>query len=119
MIGIARESERIEPQSVHRGQPEQTQIRLGRGEMGNVEADEVMAQDECGPFGEVIQPSKRLRQTALPVHEGFAGISAHRGETVDARAPDTHLEVNRDATRSELLVFYFVPFCHSRRGRLP
>ena len=65
VIGVARKGQRIEPQGIHHGQPEQAQIRLGRSQMRCVERHQVMAEQKGGALGEGIQLSSAVLRSPL------------------------------------------------------
>ena len=59
MVRVAREGERVQPESIHRRHSQQMQIGRNSLEVGQVEGDEVVAQHQFGALGEAIQPSER------------------------------------------------------------
>ena len=55
MVAIPGEGEGIEPQRVHRGEPQQPKVGLHRLEVGEVERDEIVAQQSVHARGERIE----------------------------------------------------------------
>ena len=54
VIRIAGEGQRIEPQGIHRKQIQQPQAGIGRPQMGQVESDQVVPQQEVRAIGQVV-----------------------------------------------------------------
>ena len=102
VIGIAREGERAEPQRVHRRQGEQPQVGLRRLEVGQVEGNQVVAEEEGDAVGERVEPRQfRCRTVAVAA---LARIAAHRPEGVNAAILLADLQVEREAAGLEGLV---------------
>ena len=55
VVGISGKGEGIEPQRVHRGEPQQSKIGLRRFEVGEIERDEIVAQQSVHARGERIE----------------------------------------------------------------
>ena len=83
VIGIAGEGQRIEPQRIYRRQPQKPKIGFCLGEVREVEDDQVVAQQEVGPIGEVVQLGQCRRQVAAPEDQRLIDIGTHCGECVD------------------------------------
>ena len=96
VIGIARKGEGIEPQRIDGRQPQQPKIGLCRGEMRQVEEDQVVPQQEVGSTRELVQPRQCRCQVAAAKDAPFAGIRAHRGERMDAAVLLADFEVQRE-----------------------
>ena len=105
MIGIAGKGEGAEPQRIQRREFQQPQVRLRRGQMGQVEGNQVVAQNERRPVGEIVQRRQRRRQAAAGIHQGLAGVRAYRAKLVDALVFPADLEIQREAGGQENLVF--------------
>ena len=113
VIGIAGKGERAEHQGVHRRELQQPQIGIGRGQVGQVKGNQVVAQHEGRPIGELVQLGQGRGQTAAGMHQAPAGIRAHRAEGVDAAVLLADLDVQREAAGPEGFAFR-----GSRRGCL-
>ena len=97
VIGIAGKGERAEHQGVHRRELQQPQVGFGRREVGQVEGDQVVAQHEGRPIGELVQLGQGRGQIAAGMHQAPAGIRAHRAKGVDAAVLLADLKVEREA----------------------
>ena len=75
--------------------------------MGGVKSDDVVAQQEDGAFGELVQPPERLREITTVMRDYLAGIATHRRKSMNATAVDADLEVDRQATRRKRLLLRF------------
>ena len=87
VVGIAGEGERVQPQRVDRGKAKQPEVGLGGGELRQVEEDQVVAQNEPGAVGKVVEVSQRPLEVAAPKHEPLVAVRTYRGERVDAAIP--------------------------------
>ena len=105
MIGIAGKGEGAEPQRIQRREFQQPQVRLRRGQMGQVEGNQVVAQNERRPVGEIVQRRQRRRQAAAGIHQGLAGVRAYRAKLVDALVFPADLEIQRETGGQENPVF--------------
>ena len=97
VIGIAGKGEGAEHQGVHRRELQQPQIGLRRRKVGQVERDQVVAQNEGRPVGEFVELRQGRRQIAAGMHHALAGIRAHRAECVDASILLADFKVEREA----------------------
>ena len=102
MIGVARKGQRAETQRIHRRQLEQPQAGLCRRQVRQVETDQIVAQNEGHPVGEIVQ----LRQLRCRTAAGIppTGIRAHRTEGTDTTVLPAHLQIQGKAVRPEGLV---------------
>ena len=81
VIRVARERQGVEPQRVHRRHLQQPQAGAGGPQMGEVELDEVVAENEVRPVGEIVKVGQRLM-------EGAALLGEYDGSfTVSGRSP--------------------------------
>ena len=83
-IGMAWKREWTEAQRIHRRQRQQTQLRLRGCQVGQIECDQVVSQNEGRLIGELIELQQRFRQSAGRMHQAIAGIRADCAESVDA-----------------------------------
>ena len=104
VIGMARKGEWAEAQRIHRRQPQQTQIRLRGRQVGQVEGDQVVPQNEGRPIGELVELQQRFRQSAAGMHQALAGIRAHRAESADAAILPANLQIERKAAGPKQLI---------------
>ena len=105
VIGIAGKGERAEAQGVDRGQPEQPQIGFRRPQVGQVEGDQVMAENEGGAVREIIKPLKRRAQAATRINQATAGVCPHRAESMDDSVVLADLQVERQTSGRKVSVF--------------
>ena len=101
VIGVAREGQRTETQRVHRGQPEQPEVRVRGSQVGQVEGDEVVAEDKGRAFSEIVEPVERRAHIAPRMNQALAGVRPHRAERVNDPILLADLQVQRDAVRQE------------------
>ena len=106
VIGVAGKGERAEAEGVHRRQFEQPQIGLLRPQVGQVESDQVVAEDEGGAVGEIIEPLQRRAQAAAGMDLTPAGIRAHRAESMDDAVvlADLQVESQTSGRKGSVLV---------------
>ena len=64
VVGVAGEGQGVEAERVHRGQVEQPQPGLGGPQVGEVEVDQVVSQQEVRALGQLVQPGQGLGQVA-------------------------------------------------------
>ena len=62
VVGVAGEGEGVQPEGVHRGQIEQPQVGIGGLQVGQVEVDQIVPQQEVRAICQLIQPGQRLVQ---------------------------------------------------------
>ena len=101
VIGIAGEGQGVEPERVHRRQLQQTQGGIGGPQVGQVEIDQVVPQQEVGVIGQVVQPVQRRGEAVVRprIDQGPVGIGPHAGEGVDPLVIPANLQVQRQAAR--------------------
>ena len=109
MIGVARKGQRAETQGVHRRQLEQPQARLCRRQVWQVEGDQIVAQKEGRPVGEIVELRQFRRRTTAGIP--LPGIGAHRAKGTNTFAFPAYLQIERKAARPG---GWFLPGC--RRG---
>ena len=97
VVRVLRKREGVEPQGVDRGFPDHLQPARGRGEMVQVEADDVVTEQEGALPGERVKPPERGGGIAGPVDQRGLAVRPDRGEGEDARGGGIDLEVDRDA----------------------
>ena len=97
VVRVLRKRERVQPQRVDRGFPDHLQPARGRGEMVQVEADDVVAEQEGALPGERVKPPERGGGIAGPVDQRGLAVRPDRREGEDARGGGIDLEVDRDA----------------------
>ena len=101
VIGVAGKGEGVEPQRIHRRKPQEPEIGVRRGQMRQVEGDQVVAQQAVRADGERIQLRQRRAQRAVVKGEGLAGLRAHRSEGADAAVPAADFEIQREAAQRQ------------------
>ena len=84
VIGMAGESQGIEPQGIHRRQAQQSQVGFRRAQMGQVECDQIMAQQVICALGECVQVFQGRAQVAAVKRQGLAALRPHRAKGMDA-----------------------------------
>ena len=99
VVRVARERERIQPQRVHLRQPQQTQVRIGSGQVLRVEVDQVVPDQKRGTVGQPIELGETRLQMATAKMEGLAGIAPHGREAMDSTVVPTDFEVDRKTAR--------------------
>ena len=97
MIGIAGECQRAETQGVQRRQLEEPQVGPGRRQVRQVEIDQVVAQNERRPVGQIVQPRQLRCRTAAGMP--FPGIGPHRAEGTDTAAISVYLQIEGETAR--------------------
>ena len=104
VIRIAGESQRIEPERVHRRQIQQSQAGICSPQVGQVEADQVVPQHKVRAIGQVVQPGQRRRQiVAHPGNDqGLAGVRPHTGQGVDALIRPANFQIQRQTARQHV-----------------
>ena len=70
-------------------------VPASRLQVGQVEADQVVPQNEGRPIGELVELQQRFRQSAARMHQASAGISTHRAESVDVAILPANLQIER------------------------
>ena len=93
VIRIARKGEGVQLQRIHRWQLQQPEVRLRRGQMGQIEGDQVVAEQEVRAISEVVECRQRRRQVSTAEDQGLIDIRAHRSEGVDAAVPNTDFKI--------------------------
>ena len=101
VIRVLRKGQRVEPERVHRRQLQQPQLRTGRLQVRQVEADQVVAQHEVCAVGKLVQLGQRRRKGGAASRESqnFVQVRPHSGEGVDAAIPFAYLQVQGQAAR--------------------
>ena len=86
VIRVARERQRVEPQRVYRRHLQQPQPGARGLQVGDVELDEIVAEQKSGAVGEVVEVGQRLLESAalLREHDRSAAVGSFAGERVDA-----------------------------------
>ena len=64
VIGIARKGEGVEPQRIHRRQPQQPKIGLCCFQMGQIEINQVVAEQKVRAISEFVELCQRRCQVA-------------------------------------------------------
>ena len=77
VIGVAGEGEWAETQRVNGREFQKPDGRLRRRQVGQVEGDQVVSQQEGRALGEVVQPFQHGGQTAARMRQTAAGIRPH------------------------------------------
>ena len=106
VVGIARKRQRVQAQRVDGGQAQQAQIRLRSSQMRQVVGDQVVAQHERRAVGQGIELRQCGSQIAAVVSQRCAGVSADRGELMDAPVLDADFQIDAEAARLEVLRWY-------------
>lgn len=90
-----------EAQRGHRRQLQEPQVRVGGAQVGQVKVNEVVAQQEVGALGQLVQSGHRLGQAAAATgeREGYIGVRPHTGHGVDAAVVPADLQVQGQAAR--------------------
>ena len=101
VVRIAGKRQGIEAQRVYCWHPQQPEVGVGGSQVGQVKVDEVVAQQEVGALGQVVQPDQRLGQPAAAMgeREGFIGIRPHAGQGVDPSVVPADLQVQGQTAR--------------------
>ena len=102
VVGVARECEGVQPQRVDRGKAKQPKARLRGGEVRQVEENQVVAQNEPGAVGKVVQSGRRSPEVVAPKHEPLVAVRAYCGKGVNSAVLPTDLEVQRDVGRQRI-----------------
>ena len=99
VVRVSREGEGIEHEGIDRRQPQQSQAGVGGPKVGQIEGDQVVAEQEVSSAGESIQPAQRRREAATDRQEdhGLAGVGTHPGKRTDAAVPHADFQVEREA----------------------
>ena len=61
VVGVGREGQRTEPKRVHHWQFEQAQVWRHRPQVGNVELDEIVAEQAVGASSELVELFEAMR----------------------------------------------------------
>ena len=95
VIGVARKGQGIEPERIHRRQPQQSETGIGGLQMGQVEIDDIVAQQKFYVARESVQLLQSGGQTRARRRKdkGLACVRTHSCERVDAAVPSTDLKV--------------------------
>ena len=95
VIRVARERQRIEPQRVHRRHLQQPQSRARGLQMGDVELDEIVAEQEARAIREIVKICQGLIEAAALAGEynGSAAVGSYAGERMNAPGLCGDLEV--------------------------
>ena len=84
VVRIAWEGEGAETKRVDDRETQKPQIGLGCLEVGQIELDQVVPEDEGCRIGETVEPGQGSRQISTVEHDTPAGIRAHPGEGVNS-----------------------------------
>ncbi|MCZ7598476.1 MAG: hypothetical protein M5U09_13200 [Gammaproteobacteria bacterium] len=98
VVGIAGKGERIEPQGIDHGQLQHPQRGHRRGEVGPVEGDDVVTEQEVEAGGERVEFLEGADDVGAGIGERTAVVTANGGQLADARIARTHLRVDGKAT---------------------
>ena len=101
VIGVAGKGQGVEAQRVHRGQPQQPQVGIRGPQVGQVEVDEVVVQQEVRAVVQVVQSGQRLGQAAAGAGDGHAliRIRPHAGQGVDPVVRPADFQVQGQAAQ--------------------
>ena len=101
VIRVARERQGVEPQRVHHRHLQQPQPGVGGAQMGDVELDEVVAEQESRTVGEIVEVGQRSIEGAalLREYDRSVSVGAFTGECENAPGLRGDLEVDRHTTR--------------------
>ena len=101
VVGVAGEGQGVEPEGVHRRHPEQIQSGSRSPQVGQVEVDQVVPQQEVRSLGQFVQPCQRPVKVAANFGDGhrLARVRPHAGQSVDAVVRPAHLQVQRETAR--------------------
>ena len=102
VIGIARKGEGVEPQRIHRRQLQQPETRLCCFQMGQIEIDQVVAEQKVRAISEFVELCQCCRQVAIVEDQRLIDIRAYRGEGMNATILLADLKVERQATRRKV-----------------
>ena len=104
VIRIAGEGQRIQPKCVHRGQVQQPQAGIGRPQMGQVESDQVVPQQEVRAIGQVVQLCQCLSQiVAHPGNDqGLTGVRPHSCQGVNSLIRPANFQVQRQTSGQDI-----------------
>ncbi|EXI70728.1 MAG: Bacteriophytochrome cph2 [Candidatus Accumulibacter sp. SK-11] len=101
MVRVARESQRIQPQGIDDRQLEQSQSRRGGGEMGAIEGEQIVPENEAATVGQRIETGERRSKVAAAAAQLLAAVATHRCQLPDAPGAQPDLEVDRQASWPE------------------
>jgi hypothetical protein len=74
--------------------------------VGKIKGNQIVAQQEGGSGGKLIESSQRLRQTAVVKIYGFAGVTPDSGKAIDKPSFFPHFEVNGQTAGSEITTIF-------------
>ena len=99
VIRVAGKGQRIEPECIYRGQPQQPQTGCRGLQMGQIEIDQIVAQQKVRATGKIVQLAQcRAQAIAGPgKDERLTGFRTHRREFVDAAVLNADFKIQRDA----------------------
>ena len=109
VIGVAGERQGVEPEGIHRRQFQEVEARVQRCQVGQVEGDDVVPQDEQGSLGHIVQLGQAAGSAGLGRGEAelLAGVRPAGGQSPQGAVLDGDLQVQGEA----------LPQNGDRRGR--
>ena len=93
VVRIAGKGEGVQLQRIHRRQLQQPEIRFRRGQMGQIEGDQVVTEQKVRVSSEVVECRQRRGQISTAEDHGLIDIRTHRSEGVDAAIPNTDFKI--------------------------
>ena len=108
MVGVAREGEGTEPERIHRRETQQAEAGLRGAEVGQVEIDEVVAQQEVRADGQAVQ----FAEVRSPSGYGPVDIGADSREGANTAALRVNFQVYGEAAKREAVAVG----CHRRHS---
>ena len=95
VIRVAGEGQGIEPERIHRRQMQEPQPGIRGLQMGQVESDQIVAQEEVRAIGKAVQACQCSVQASAcsADSQGLTGIGAYSSDSVDTVVPTADLKV--------------------------
>ena len=95
VVGVSGEGERVQSERIHRRQLQEPQPGINGLQMGQVEGDQVVAQEEVSAVGQAVQSCQCSVQASASSadSQGLTSIGAYFSDSVDTVVPTANLEV--------------------------
>ena len=100
VVWVVGEGQGVEPEGVHRRQFQEVEARVQRGQVGQVEGDDVVSQEEPGPLGHIVQPGQAAGSAGLGCGEAElpVGVRPAGGQSPQGAVLDRDLQVQGEAS---------------------
>ncbi|MCY3955716.1 MAG: hypothetical protein OXF47_06945 [Nitrospira sp.] len=93
VIRMAGKGKGVQFQRIHRRQRQQPEVRFRRSQMEQIKGDQVMPEQKVRVSSEVVELRQCRRQVSAAEDQGVIAIRTHRGEGMNAVAPNTDFKV--------------------------